>query len=76
MGAGYLLCLKGIKYYKNKVFVIWVKIDYFKNRDVGSDGFQRVSEQLCCEGGMELTTREGMEHPRSGPPQRSEEDER
>lgn len=53
MGAGYLLCLKGIKYYKNKVFVIWLKIDYFKNRDVGSDGFQRVSEQLCCEGGME-----------------------
>ena len=50
MGAGYLLCLKGIKYYINKVFVIWLKIDYFKNRDVG---FQRVSEQLCCEGGME-----------------------
>ena len=53
MGAGDLLCLKGINYYKNKVFVIWLKIDYFKNRDVGSDGFQRVSEQLCCEGGME-----------------------
>ena len=30
MGAGDLLCLKGINYYKNKVFVIWFKIDYFK----------------------------------------------